>query len=115
MTSRLTRRQVAQRLGITADSVSRRLGDRVGLGYCVIVRGGRGREMFFDGALLERWREAMDCRRGPGGRPCSECALILEDARNIERHLSRVRHGHGGCEGCRAPWLEKARIVHTSS
>lgn len=99
MKATATRRESARKLDRHPDSVTRLLPE--GLGYAVLAWGGRGKEMTFDPALVERWRLARDCSlRRPD---CSRCRVVLEDAEAVALHLIRWRHGHGGCAECRPP------------
>ena len=86
----LSRRQVADLLGLHPDSVTRALAD--GLASAVIKWGGSGKRMAFSQALVWRWERARSCHRN-GGRPCLECSIVREDAEVVALHLLEVRHG----------------------
>jgi phage terminase Nu1 subunit (DNA packaging protein) len=100
----MTRRQVAEMLGLHQDSVSRLLHE--GLGATVVEWGGHGREMRFSGALVQRWQRARACTKN-AGRPCRNCFDQLEDSEVFAQHLLEVRHGaHENCwpDGCGFNW-----------
>ncbi|MGB7220748.1 MAG: hypothetical protein WBD07_18255 [Vicinamibacterales bacterium] len=98
----LTRRQLADLLGLHQDSVSRALPD--GLASAVLEWGGRGRTMRFSRALALRWDRARSCHRGDAGRPCLVCRRVLEDVVAVAEHLIAAHHGYGGCRECRIDW-----------
>lgn len=87
---RMTRRDVAKLLGMHPDSVSRNLRD--GLGSAVTEWGGRGKTMTFSRLMVLRWWRARTCTRR-GGRPCSDCSLVVEDSEVVAAHLIEKRHG----------------------
>lgn len=97
----MTRREVANILGVHQDSVSRLLPE--GLAAAVIAWGGHGRPMQFSGDAMRRWDLARRCRRGPRDGPCEGCKLVLEDCQAVGDHLLRSRHGYRGCRECRPP------------
>jgi len=89
-TDRISRRDVAHLLDMHPDSVSRILHE--GLSSAVLEWGGRGKTMTFSRVRVLRWWRARTCTRR-GGRPCSECAFVLEDCQAVGEHLMQARHG----------------------
>jgi P27 family predicted phage terminase small subunit len=95
----LTRRQVADLLGVHQDSVSRLLAD--GLAYGVVRWGGRSHPMTFSRERVMRWHRARQCRQG---RACETCWFVLEDCQAVGEHLIQTRHGYGDCPECDCDW-----------
>ena len=96
----LSRRSVADLLGLHPDSVSRLSAE--GLACAVVRFGGHGQAMAFDQGLALRWDRARRCRR-VNGKPCRQCRQVLEDCQAVGEHLLEERHGHGQCEECTPP------------
>lgn len=94
---RLGRREVARMLQVHPDSVTRRLSS--GLGAAVIDFGGRGKHMIFFRPAFQRWAAAQRCVSDKG-RPCRNCAAVLEDCEHVARHLRDIGHGYGSCWYC---------------
>ena len=97
----MTRPQVAQLLGLHADSVTRQL--REGVGCALLKFGGHGKASVFSRLLVSRWAHAARCRRS-NGEPCYQCRLVVEDARAVAEHLLEAGHGYGHCTFCVASW-----------
>jgi len=99
--AKATRRQVGELLGLHPDSVTRSLHE--GLACAVLAWGGRGKEMVFDRAQVERWRRSMAC--ATSGRPwCPPCYDVRYDCHAVAEHLLQTRHGLSGCRECNCPW-----------
>lgn len=81
------------------DSVSRNLANRSGLASAVLRWGGSGKSMVLSRELVLRWWRASTCTRR-SGRPCRECADVLEDAQAVGEHLRRAKHGFNDWGSC---------------
>lgn len=86
----MSRREVADLLGIHPDSVSRNLHD--GLASAVIAWGGRGKTMYFSRLRVLRWWRSKTCTAN-AGRPCRKCLDSLEECAALGEHLIAARHG----------------------
>lgn len=85
----VTRRQLADHVGMHQDSLSRLLS--AGLGAAVVEWGGRGQEQRFSLWMALRFLLAHRCRSS--GRICSSCTWVLADSEALAAHLLDARHG----------------------
>jgi hypothetical protein len=100
---RVTRRELARRLDVHQDTVSRVLPD--GLADAVTGWGGRGKPMVFDWQRARRWALARACPDlARLGYRCVACRSVLEDCGTVGAHLLAVRHAAGGCPDCGCAW-----------
>ena len=103
----LSRTELARRLGLHRDSITRLLRD--GMSTAVVDWGGSGRAMRFDPWMAARFYLAWTCpgRDPAGAHPwCELCYDVVADARHTGEHHLRYRHSIfencavAGDEGC---------------